>query len=130
MSKPVTIGHLVRFLRKRAGMSLGDVATHFDVSVTALSALERHENKAVADCKAPPPTAEQKGQLLDADRAMHPYGRCTCAGEGTCAWHRGICSSCEGEGCLACCQSGRKDPLSDLHRAEILRLSKWAEEMS
>ena len=44
--------------------------------------------------------AEAQGHIL------HPFGRCTCAGEGTCEWCRLPCKSC-GEGAWKClCKFG------------------------
>jgi hypothetical protein len=41
--------------------------------------------------------------------ALHPYGRCTCSGEGTCEWCQRLCPECLGAGCPKCRQTGWQD---------------------
>lgn len=48
-----------------------------------------------------------------AESALHPTGRCTCGGEGRCAWCQEICERCMGDcyeyPCNACNSTGLKD---------------------
>lgn len=130
--KPETVGQLLRYLRKQAGLSLGDVARACEVSVVNISAAERYQREPLSECKSPPMTREKALQMIETDRVLHPYGRCTCAGEGTCEWHRGRCESCWGSGeirgcsipCPDCDGSGRKDAESDWDQAEKERKAK------
>jgi hypothetical protein len=46
---PRTVGQLVRYLRKKAGLTMGDVATLLTCSVVAVSNLERFAGEPVAD---------------------------------------------------------------------------------
>jgi endonuclease III len=42
------------------------------------------------------------------DDPLHPFGRCTCAGEGKCEWCQRLCPECAGGGCDVCKFDGWK----------------------
>ena len=130
--QPKTIGQLLRYLRRQAGLTLGDVARACDVSVVNISAAERLQHTALSSYVAPKPSAAQITVYIATERSLHPYGKCTCHGEGHCEWHQGICETCLGEGlhpsgtnipCEDCDGSGRKNAEADWKRAEEQRLA-------
>jgi hypothetical protein len=127
--QPKTVGQLLRYLRKKAGLTLSDVARVCNVSVVNISAAERHQRTPLQSCVDPQPTPAQVTASIALDRVLHPYGKCICHGKGTCEWHQGQCESCCGEGtepgsnipCHVCDGSGRKDAEGDWDRAEKRR---------
>ncbi len=96
-------GRQLRDERERAGASLRHLVAHTHMSTVELGEIERGilvptpEQWALLQAALPglgpmaPVRVPRVRELLDAkerrlDAALHPTGRCTCAGEGTCEW--------------------------------------------
>ena len=96
-------GRQLRDERERAGASLRHLVAHTHLSAVELGEIERGilvptpEQWALLQAALPglgpmaPTRFPRIRELLDAkdrrlDAALHPTGRCTCAGEGTCEW--------------------------------------------
>jgi hypothetical protein len=65
--------------------------------------------------KRDPTTCAEYTPKSETDHALHPTGRCTCAGEGRCEWCRTICPVCGGGDvrCPSCDGTGRTRRGSD-----------------
>lgn len=58
-----------------------------------------------------PLTPEDMERAVKVDQLLHPNGRCTCAGEGTCSLCNRVCQKCMGDainGCSECNGTGLK----------------------
>lgn len=145
-------GRQLRDERERAGASLRHLVAHTHMSTVEL--IERGilvptpEQWALLQAALPglgpmaPIHVPRVRELLDAkerrlDAALHPTGRCTCAGAGTCEWcvmdqrrekrearRPGRCTCTPDTSCSACYQRGYADAHPEEREAERARKAK------
>lgn len=86
----LSVGRRLRWLRAKAGRTLGDLADFLGCSATEASALEMDRYP-----YDPFREAEERRVIEATDALLHPNGRCSCGGEGTCAtWCQKPCLGC------------------------------------
>lgn len=79
----------IRFIRRRLKMNMSSFARRLGVELTVVSNLE------IGHYDLTPEERQERRERMKATHAaLHPYGHCTCGGEGLCAWCLLPCGAC------------------------------------